>query len=220
MNHRMASPPYGASLCMKSCIPATATLSHAATRFLPKSGIAPSQAGGGGTSKVDSDFTQLVMRSALDTIVSIDSQRGTTRKQRRTTVITATASDRRPQSRPWMEIINGQVAVTIVTDQIAAPRNGLSIQSDVPSRAPMKSTANKVRVMSRWVSAMESPFRLAFASSNDEKVKQSRRRGFKVSLSQEPPAAAIRASIAAAGRSYRSVIKHVNQTIQPAFLSR
>jgi hypothetical protein len=50
----------------------------------------------------------------------------------------------------------------------------LRIQSDVPSRATMKSTANKVRVMSRWVSAMESPFRLALASSNDEKVKQSK----------------------------------------------
>ena len=161
MNHRTALPPYGASFCTKSCIPATASLSHAATRFLPKSGIEPSQAGGGGTSKVDSDFTKLVIRCSFDTIVSMDSQRGTTSKQRRTTVITATASDRRPQSRPWMETIKGQVAVTIVTDQIAAPRNGLRIHSDVPSRAPMKSTAKKVRVMSRWFSVMESPFRLA-----------------------------------------------------------
>jgi len=60
-----------------------------------------------------------------------------------------------------METINGQVAVTIVTDQIAAPRNGLSIQSDAQSRAPMKSTVKKVRVMSRWVSIIEGPFRLA-----------------------------------------------------------
>jgi hypothetical protein len=48
----------------------------------------------------------------------------------------------------------------------------LRIQSDVPSKAPMKSTANKVRVMSRRVSVMESPFRLAFASSPAEKEKQ------------------------------------------------
>ena len=167
MNHRMALPPYGASFFMKSCIPATATFSHAATKSLPRSGIAPSQAGGGGTSKLDSDFTQPAIRSAFDTMVPMASQRGTTRTQRRTTVITATASDRRPQSRPWMEIINGQVAVTIVTDQIAAPRNGLRIQSDVPSRAPMKSTARKVRVMSRWVSVMGSSFRLAFAPGCD-----------------------------------------------------
>jgi len=64
------------------------------------------------------------IRSAFDTIVPMANQRGTTRMQRRTTVITATASERRPQSRAWMEIINGQVAVTMVTAQMAAPRNG------------------------------------------------------------------------------------------------
>ena len=57
-----------------------------------------------------------------------------------------------------MEVINGQVAVTIVTAQIAAPKNGLRIQSDVPIRAPMKSNARKVRVMSRWASIMGSSF--------------------------------------------------------------
>ncbi len=88
----------------------------------------------------------------------IASQRGTTRKQSRIPVITATDSNRRPQSRSWMEIINGQVAVAIVMAQIAAPRKGLRIHSDVPIRTPMKSTARTVRVMSRWILATNRSF--------------------------------------------------------------
>jgi hypothetical protein len=53
-----------------------------------------------------------------------------------------------------MEIINGQVAVTIVTAQMTAPKNGRRIHSEVPIRAPMKSTAKTVRVMSRWIPVM------------------------------------------------------------------
>jgi len=61
--------------------------------------------------------------------------------------------------------MSGQVATTIVTAQIAAPKNGRRIQSEVPISPPTKSNARKVRVMSRLISAMESPFRLALASA-------------------------------------------------------
>ena len=49
-----------------------------------------------------------------------------------------------------------ETRTAMVTAQIAAPKNGWRIQSDVPISAPRKSSARKVRVMSRRISAMAS----------------------------------------------------------------
>ena len=69
-NHRMAATPVWGKLLYKILQPRSgATFSHADTKSPPKSGRPASQAGGGGNSKSDIDFTQPAIWSAFATIV-------------------------------------------------------------------------------------------------------------------------------------------------------
>ena len=75
-------------------------------------------------------------------------QNGSTNTSSIASVITATASERRPQSARSTLSISGHVATTTIVAQITGARNGRRIHSEAMISTPMKSTASVVRVTS------------------------------------------------------------------------
>src|SRR6187200_892821 len=104
-----------------------ATRFHNSIAFVPTSGTFANQSGGAGALKLASDFAHPTTSSTLETIVTIAKVNGTTSTPRSRRVIAVTASARLPHSQFCKEIINGQVATTIVPAHTMAARNGRKI---------------------------------------------------------------------------------------------
>ena len=88
------------------------------------------------------------MRPALSAIADAPSQIGVAISAISATVITATASPRRPQRRAWMPIRMGQVAMTIAPAQITDRRNGSITQTLVAIIARRAMTPRVMRARS------------------------------------------------------------------------
>ena len=69
-------------------------------------------------------------------------------------VMTVTASQRRPPSRAWRAIIIGQVATTIMAAQTVAPMNGSNIHRLATIMSAMNTTPSVMRVRSRDAGAL------------------------------------------------------------------
>src|SRR5262249_1872569 len=126
-----------------------ATSFHLVTRRWPISGSRPTQSGGGGTDQVASCCTPPAMSSEYEMIVVRAKVSGTSRPSSNTTVITATASPRRPHSTDCARTSSGHVATTIMIAQTTAGRNGRKIQKLATIMPPMNSTPSVTRARSR-----------------------------------------------------------------------
>lgn len=104
------------------------------------------------------DFTPPANGSALETGLPIAGRRGPIRMYPKRQAIHASAADRRPPSHLRTETRGDRVAVTVVASRIAAPANLLRIQGGAPTRASRKITARRLRVMSRRLPAIRTPF--------------------------------------------------------------
>jgi hypothetical protein len=89
------------------------------------------------------------MSSACSAIVPTARANGKASTRRIASVITTTASQRRPPTRDCTARIKGQVATTIIPAHTIAARNGWSTHSDARIRTPMTSTPSVMRARSR-----------------------------------------------------------------------
>ena len=81
---------------------------------------------------------------------------GATSRKSIASVMTITASHRRPPAAFWTFSISGQVATTIIVAQIRAPRNGCRIHRLETIISPMNSTTSTMRATSRAGGALSS----------------------------------------------------------------
>ena len=115
----------------------------------PTTGNDTSQDGGSLPLRFEASLIQPLMVSTLLSTVMIASVSGTKNSSSRASVMTVTASPRRPHSIFSALIISGQVVTTIVTAQISDGMKGLSTQRLPPTSAVSATIVITDRVRSK-----------------------------------------------------------------------
>jgi hypothetical protein len=120
--------------------PSTAAWFQNRAACSPTNGRPASHDGGGGSRRSARSFAQPVMTSMLPTSVPMAMATGTIRTSSSRTDITVTAAQRWPPRRRCTQRMIGQVATTIMIDQMIAPRKGCRIHRQAKIKPPVKST--------------------------------------------------------------------------------
>src|SRR5262245_4665112 len=160
----MTPAAYGATLAAISSMPIAAIFSHAVASSSPIKGRSAAASATDGIFRSAADLAQSAMTSTWSTIVPIVSNRGTTRTESNTSVITVTASARFPQRRASTVAMTGHVDTTMVAAHTIAPINGIRIHIDDPINVKIKITFSSTRVMSGFGSAMGKSFQMQVAA--------------------------------------------------------
>ena len=103
--------------------------------------------------KVESEVVQAVISLKFSMKAPMANEKGRRKIASKRSVITVTASHRRPSSQRWSIKSMGQVATTIMVAHTTAPRNGRRIQTEAAINANRNTTASVSRVSSNCRSA-------------------------------------------------------------------